>query len=230
MVIKKDKRVKTRIVIPSDTDDNGPADNDRRDTKQQEEEKVAGYDIGLDISTSVIGISILDEQGNLRVLNTVKLNSTKLTNLWEKADEGIRQIEEIVERSGLVKSDIRTIFVESAAKRFAVGFSSAATILTLSKFNGLISYLCYKTYSLPIIEVNVATARKNIGFTNIRADKRPVKDKVFEYVTAKRPLFPWRKHVASAGKSKGQEVYDSDMKDACDAFVIVYGGKGVRTL
>jgi hypothetical protein len=115
-------------------------------------------------------------------------------------------------------------------QRFAVGYSSASVIITLAKFNGLISYLCFKKFGFPVVEVNVTTARKNIGFVNIKKDKRPVKDKVFEYVVSKRPSFPWKKHIATAGNSKGKEVFDTGMKDACDAFVIAYGGGGIRTL
>lgn len=222
MVIEKDKVNKRASKKPVTSEDTGSSGDGIHGSGK--------YELGLDISTSIIGVCILDDQGNLKALDAIKLGSTKLTNLWEKADEGIKQIEEIVARAGLVKSDIRRVFVESAMQRFSVGYSSAAVIITLAKFNGLVSYLCYKSFGFPVVEVNVNTARKNIGYINKKTDKRPVKDKVFELVVAKKPSFPWQKHIATAGKSKGKEVFDTGMKDACDAFVIVYGGAGVRTL
>jgi len=46
----------------------------------------------------------------------------------------------------------------------------------------------------------------------------------FDYVTTLHPEFPWKRHVAKTGKSQGQEVYNAEMKDACDSWVICVGG------
>ena len=97
-------------------------------------------------------------------------------------------------------------------------------MFTLAKFNGLISYLSYKAFNAEVYDINVTSARKAIGFKNTQADKRPVKEKVFDFVTALHPEFPWKRHVAKTGGKKGQEVYDTEMKDACDAWVICVGG------
>ena len=78
-----------------------------------------------------------------------------------------------------------------------------------------------------MIDVNVTSARKAVGFNNTRADKRPVKEKVFDFITTLHPNLPWKKHTAKTGKSAGQEVFNSEMKDACDSFVIVVGGKRI---
>lgn len=88
----------------------------------------------------------------------------------------------------------------------------------------MISYLSHKAYNAEVYDINVTSARKAIGFKNTKADKRPVKEKVFEFVTALHPELPWKKHVAKTGKSQGQEIYNTEMKDAADAFVIVIGG------
>lgn len=178
------------------------------------------YYLGLDISTSCTGICLIDENEQVIVLDAVKLTSTTLSNMWEKADRGIEEIKKLVG-----DKKIERIFVEANAKMFSTGFSSADTLLTLSKFNGIISYLCHKQFNAQVIDVNVASARKAIGFKNTKVDKRPVKEKVFEYVTALHPEFPWKKHTAKTGKNQGQEVYNTEMKDACDAWVVVVGGK-----
>ena len=175
--------------------------------------------LGLDISTSVIGICLIDEKEQVILLDGIKLTSTTLSNMWEKADRGIEEIKKLVG-----DKKIERIYVEANAKMFSTGFSSADTLLTLAKFNGLISYLSHKAFKAEVVDVNVTSARKAVGFRNAKVDKRPVKEKVFEYATALHPEYPWKRHVAKTGKSQGQEVYNTEMKDACDAWVICVGG------
>lgn len=180
------------------------------------------YLLGLDISTSCLGLCLIDENENVITLDGIKLTSTSLTNMWEKADRAIEEIKRLVGDKQVSK-----VFVEANAKMFSTGFSSADTLFTLSKFNGIISYLAYKAFNAEIIDVNVTSARKAIGFNNTRADKRPVKEKVFEFITSLHPDLPWKKHVAKTGKSVGQEVFNIEMRDACDAFVVVVGGNRI---
>lgn len=128
------------------------------------------YYLGLDISTSCTGICLIDENEQVIVLDAVKLTSTTLSNMWEKADKGIEEIKKLVG-----DKKIERIFVEANAKMFSTGFSSADTLLTLAKFNGLISYLSHKAYKAEVVDVNVTSARKAVGFKNTKVDKRPVK-------------------------------------------------------
>ncbi len=182
--------------------------------------------LGLDISTSVTGVALIDSQtGELEVLDAVKLTGVKYEgSMWKKAD---RAIEEIVRLVGGRK--ISAVHVEENAKRFAEGLSSADTVLTLAKFNGIISYLSHKAFGAEVSNINVAAARKAVGFSKKLSPLNgvkgnSVKDMMFDYVTRKHPEFPWRKHVAKTGKSTGKEVFDADMHDACDAWVVAYGG------
>lgn len=187
------------------------------------------FDLGLDISTSVIGICVIGTKGEaIEILDGIKITSTKLRNLWEKADRGIEEIENRLLAAEIHFSDIKRIYVESAAKRFSFGLSSADTIFTLAKFNALISYLIYKKTNIVPKEINVSSARKAIGFKNIdKSDKKPIKDKVFEFNLKNHPDFPWKTHVAKTGKKKGEVVYDVENKDASDAYVILSGGRKI---
>lgn len=179
--------------------------------------------LGLDISTSVVGVCLLDASTGVLVdLQPIKLTSSKLLTMWDKADAAIAGIKSIVGQHTVMK-----VYVEANAKMFSVGFSSADTLMTLAKFNGIVSYLSHKAFAAPIVDVNVSSARKAVGFKNTKTDKRPVKDKVFEFVTTLHPEFPWKKHVAKTGKSQGQEVFDAEMKDCSDAWVIAAGGKNL---
>jgi len=194
--------------------------------KDVTESRKRSFILGLDISTSVTGVALIDSQtGELEVLDAVKLTGVKYEgSMWKKAD---RAIEEIVRLVG--GRTISAIHVEENAKRFAEGLSSADTVLTLAKFNGIISYLSHKAFGAEVTNINVAAARKAVGFSKklsplngIKGNS--VKDMVFDYVTRKHPEFPWRRHVAKTGKSVGMEVFDADMHDACDAWVVAYGG------
>jgi hypothetical protein len=177
------------------------------------------YFLGLDISTSCTGVCLVDENEQVVVFDAVKLTSSTLHTMWDKADRGIEEIKKLVG-----DKKVERIYVEANAKMFSKGFSSADTLFTLAKFNGLISYLSHKAFNAEVVDVNVTSARKAVGFKNTKTDKRPVKDRVFEYVTALHPEFPWKKHVAKTGSQKGKEIYNTEMKDATDSWVICVGG------
>lgn len=183
------------------------------------------YYCGLDISTAAIGVCLIDENEQLILLDAVKLTSSSLTTMWSKADKGSEEIKKLVGNKPVSK-----IFVEANAKMFMGGFSSADTLLTLAKFNSLISYLSHKTFNAEVYDINVSSARKAIGFKNTKTDRRPVKEKVFEFITTLHPNFPWKKHVAKTGKCKNQEVFDTESRDMSDAYVIAVGGYRINKM
>ena len=103
--------------------------------------------LGLDISTSVVGVCtltgeeiwssgefLIKERGQLETLDAIKLTGTKLENLWQKADFVSDWFFDWRAKNPDVV--ITKIFVEENAKRFAEGFTSADVILALAKFKG----------------------------------------------------------------------------------------------
>ena len=189
-------------------------------------------DLGLDISTSVVGVCFLDHKsGKLVKLGSVKLNTVNCDNLWKKADRFEKEIGELLVELG-VGVVVSRVFVEANAKMFTPGFSSADTILTLAKFNGICSYIMHNllkqrsTTPGPIIDVNVVSARSRLGIKIDRKDKtKTTKEKVREQLLLLYPNIPIKTHVAKTGKNKGQTVPDKEMEDVLDAFVIVAGGR-----
>lgn len=178
-------------------------------------------DLGLDISTAVTGVVLLDHlTGDLVKMDHIKLNIAKLTNLFEKADYAADWLNQNV-NSYFVKR----IFVEANAKGFSVGFSSADTLFTLAKMNALISYLAHKQFGVEVFNVNVTSARSKIGYKDNRKIKKPVKEKVREFVLAANPALPVKTHIAKTGKSKGLSVMDAECADEVDAWVICRGGQ-----
>lgn len=181
-------------------------------------------DLGLDISSSVTGVVLLDSFGKVVKMDFIKLNIAKLTNIFEKADHAKEWFE-----NNLKGYNIRNIYVEANAKMFTAGFSSADTLFTLAKMNALISYLSLKQFpTAKVIDINVTSARSKIGYKNNKLDKRPVKEKVREYVLSKFPEVTVSKHIAKTGKQKGEMVMDAEMADVIDAFVICRGGQQIQ--
>lgn len=191
-----------------------------KETKNSSEK----IDIGLDISTSVIGVCLLEsDSGQLISLSNIKLNSTKFKSLWEKADHA-----DVILRDLKNKTDrtVYRIFVEASAKGFSPGFSSADTLFTLAKFNGIVSYIARNVFSAELIDVNVSSARKQLGIKIDRNNKTlSTKEKVRMQVLQLYPDLPIKKHIAKTGKSKGKEVVDKECEDEIDSFVIARGGQ-----
>lgn len=200
-------------------------------------------DMGLDISTSVVGGAILTIDGKIRKLFHAKLNTVKLTNMFEKADyslerikeevqdlETLEEIEETEDTRKIFTYKVRRIFVEANAKMYAAGFSSADVLLTLAKMNGILSYICWKHFGLPVFNISVTTARSKIGFKQNKGDKQSVKDQVRNWVLATIPSIPLKQHIAKTGYHKGKLVLDAEMYDEIDAWVICRGGQLTTSL
>jgi hypothetical protein len=187
---------------------------------KNEEKKIV--DMGLDISSSVVGVVLLNTIGQLEKMDYIKLKNCKSKNIFEKADYAKEWFE-----SNINGYKIRNIFVEANAKMFSKGHSSADTLLTLAKMNALISYLSHKQFNAPVVDVNVISARTKIGYKNNLKDKRPVKEKVREFVLKNFSEIKISYHIAKTGKNKGNLVMDAEMADCIDAFVICKGGQAI---
>jgi hypothetical protein len=141
--------------------------------------------LGLDISTSCVGISIFNEDGSLMSLNYVKL---KGDSLFEKYDEFVSFMEENEFHKFLIKE----IAIEEPLKAFKGRFTSADTIQKLAQMNAMISLWCYQTYELEPVYYNVQTARKN-AFPDLKLPQKEAnkKLKVWEKVVECEPQINW---------------------------------------
>jgi hypothetical protein len=115
--------------------------------------------------------------------------------------------------------------VEANAKGYSAGFSSADTLFTLAKMNALVSYLSHKWYGVPVIDINVTSARSRIGYKNSKSVKKPVKEKVRGFVLLNNPHLPFQTRTVTVGKNKGAVVPASGVEDEIDAWVICRGGQ-----
>ena len=109
--------------------------------------------LALDISTSVIGVSVFDDENTLYELSYVKL-SKKDKSLFKKLDEFIEYMKKYEQFT------FTEIAIEEPLLRFAGKFSNANTIQKLTQMNSLISGYLYKKYNIEPVYYNVQTARK----------------------------------------------------------------------
>lgn len=174
--------------------------------------------IGLDISTSIIGISYLDINGNLVDLQNINLKKIKC--LFEKTDEVKNYIEELLDNYKFEEKV--TIFIEEAFQSFSKGFSSARTISQLNKINGIVSYMFYSYFNSKPIYINVNSARKVL---QIKIDKKlkNTKEQVFIWARSKVD-FDWPEKIISRGKNKGIVKFEDSCYDMSDAYVISKAG------
>ena len=180
--------------------------------------------MGLDISTSVVGVVLLETTHPYKLVKkfAIKLNKTSLEEFWEKVDY-VQSV--LIQEVSPEEYSVKKIFVEENAMAFSVGFSSAGTLFTLAKFNGIVSNDARRIYSCVPQMINVRSARKILSIKIDTKDKtKDTKTKIFEIVRTINPDFDWEMRRCSSGKNKGKIIYDKSNYDVADAWVIVAGG------
>ena len=112
--------------------------------------------IGLDISTSKIGVAIISEKRKLIETKLIKLK--KELELEQKTREFIMELVPLL-------SDKKTlgVFVEEPASIFSMGRSSAHTISKLQRFNGMCCYALSILFNKNPKLIPVRTARSSVG-------------------------------------------------------------------
>jgi hypothetical protein len=120
--------------------------------------------LGLDISTSITGYTVLDNDGKIVVCDHIDLRKEK--NFFQKAE----QIEGVLNR---LRSQyfIELVYIEQSLQSFRSGFSSAQTLSLLSKINGIVSWMCYNTFGGEPKYLAATSARKLCGITIPRGQK-----------------------------------------------------------
>lgn len=204
-------------------------------------------DIGLDISSSIIGLVFIDTNTK-ELLLMEPLNLSKYDTIYQKASYFRNQFKELLNKFSQKYPNetihINDICIEASAKMFQGGKTSAETLSKLHKMNALASFLAYEEciafrneqyktkaplyfISDPEIkETNVTSARSKIGFKKNKTSKLKIKEQVFEWVINKYPNLPLPTKTLKRDTKdglKGSVVYDESAKDCVDAFVICRG-------
>ena len=112
--------------------------------------------LGLDISTSITGYTILDNEGNIIVCDHIDLRKEK--NFFQKASQIEGTLNELRSRYF-----IEQVYIEQSLHTFRSGFSSAQTLSLLSKINGIVSWICYNIFGSEPQYFAATSARKLCG-------------------------------------------------------------------
>ena len=168
--------------------------------------------LGLDISTSTTGYCIFNEDGILHI-GYVCLKKHK--DVFQKSAEIKRALQDIKN-----KFDIKEIAVEQNLQAFRPGLSSAATLMKLAQFNGIVQWICYEIFGIPAISINVNTARKTVGLKIKRKDALSTKDQVFNWVALQEKSIQWPTKLVTRCRNKGQVRNINECYDMADSYVI----------
>ena len=177
--------------------------------------------LGWDVSTSVTGICVLnseiepDDKGS-NILLLEKIEFKKCKTFWEK----VAAVERVFESDAMFKNVpvIDRVALEEPLLGFRPGLSSAQTISTLLRFNGIVSYICKNHLKLEPEYVSSAQARKLCGIKLQKtAITGPQKEQVFKYM-CEHDL----KSITWELKKNGDIV--DYARDMTDAYVIARAG------
>jgi hypothetical protein len=138
--------------------------------------------LGLDISTSITGFTVLNEDGSILHNEAIDLRAKKFDSMFLKASA-------VKERLIQIKNlyNIRDIYIEQSLNAFRPGLSSAQVILTLGKFNGIVSWICYEIFGKEPQYIGASTARKTVG---IKVEKgQNAKEIVLKHILDTQPTF-----------------------------------------
>ena len=112
--------------------------------------------LGLDVSTSITGFCVLDS--NFEIIRSGAWdmrNKNKFTCQFRKAEYIKDALCDI-----RVQCPIEKVFIEKPFTFFGSGGSTAKTMATLQRFNGILSWICFDTFGKPPEYFTAQQARK----------------------------------------------------------------------
>ena len=171
--------------------------------------------IGLDISTSKIGLCLMDKKFNLIEARLIKLN-TKL-----ELEERCITIENALESLTAQGFFVEEVYAESAFIAFSGGKTSAITMSKLQRFNGMVCYMIRKLFGKPAVLISPSKARGLVGLKIKRGEN--TKQKVIEHVSKS---FPEDFHFELTRHGNPKPGTD----DRADAIVIAWAGLNQKTI
>ncbi len=139
--------------------------------------------LGLDISTNITGATVLDDSGKC-IYNEFwdTRNKKYFPTQYHKA---------VSIRDHLIdikyNFDINKIFVEEPFMFFNSGGSTAKTMSSLQRFNGMVTWMCFDIFQTTPEMISSMSARKALGIKVPRGEK--AKKKSFDFVVANEPSF-----------------------------------------
>ena len=179
----------------------------------------SGNILGLDVSTNIIGYTLLTDEGNQIESGFCDLDTRKST--VQKAAQFHNVLTQINERY-----DISSIWIEEPFMMFAKGGSSAQTMAKLATFNGMIQYSCLSVFGIEPNMINANHARKTLGI-KIQREKIcgiSTKEQILSWAKLQLPGFAWPTKTLKSGPRKGLTIAAPSCYDIADSFVVAKSG------
>lgn len=171
--------------------------------------------LGLDVSTSRIGISIIDYQSNLLKCEFIKMNSKDALEdrclILENYIKGINCYDSISGKGYCIEE----VFIESPFMMFSGGKTTAMTMAKLQRFNGMVCYMVRKALGINPVPIAANKARGLVGLKIKRGED--TKRKVIEWVQAQYPNNFIVEHTRYGNPKPGTD-------DMADSVVIARAG------
>ncbi len=174
--------------------------------------------LGLDISTACTGWCVLDKSSEILAIGFIDTSKEKC--IYGKAKQVKKKLVSL-----MIDYDLEEIFIEQNLQSFRSGFSSANTLSTLSRYNGIISYICFVDVGIRPDFINVNSARKSLGIKILRKSQggKQTKEQILDWALGN-VEYQWPKKILKSGPRKGQEIYDPRAYDMIDAYIISAAG------
>ncbi len=134
--------------------------------------------LGLDISTSTVGITVMKEDQELVLSEALRFKKDlSLTARCLLLKEFIKQL----------KHEFKCIFIEEPFSMFSGGRTTAHTMSKLQRFNGMCSFMVAELLNIEPVLIPANKARKAVGIKIKRGTC--TKTKVIDFVKEKYPNF-----------------------------------------
>tara|TARA_Y100000593_G_scaffold94720_1_gene195382 strand:- start:2188 stop:2745 length:558 start_codon:yes stop_codon:yes gene_type:complete len=142
--------------------------------------------LGIDVSTSKIGLTIMDYDMNLIKTQVIKLDSkADLEDRCIFLENCINHIETLNSINNCKLYYIKEVFIEAAFVMFSGGKTTAMTMAKLQRFNGMVSYMIRRALGFTPTTIAANKARGLIGLKVKRGEN--TKLKVIEWVKKQYP-------------------------------------------
>ena len=146
--------------------------------------------LGIDISTSITGFAIVADN-QLVFYDSIDLRKYK--NIFDKTiamKEKLLDIYEMYQCNnddvaagyGASEYPIEHIYIEQSLHMFMGGKSSAKTLSTLTRFNGIVSWLVFELFEIRPEFIGATSARKQAGITRSGTIKQPSLPEVLVHI------------------------------------------------
>lgn len=182
--------------------------------------------LGLDVSTSTTGWCLTEiNDKKIRLVDAGFVHHKGKRNLHEKAQDVSTLLDCLI-----AKNTIDEICIEENLQSFRTGLSSAKTLMTLSRYNGIVSHECWLKTGIVPTYYNVNSARKSLGIDTTKKARREnekAKDVVHRWVKSHDIMqeFSWPTKTLNRGPRAGQTIEDPGCMDLSDAFVMSLCGQ-----